>query len=55
MTKVMFTLWAVCLFVTSAFAVQFDHLTIDDGLSSNHVYCIFQDSAGFMWFGAYWA
>ena len=25
--------------------------TVDDGLSSNHVYGIVQDSAGFIWFG----
>ena len=31
--------------------MKFDHLTIDDGLSSNNVNCIFQDSRGFMWFG----
>jgi signal transduction histidine kinase/ligand-binding sensor domain-containing protein/AraC-like DNA-binding protein len=31
--------------------VRFNHLTIDDGLSQNLVYCIFQDSKGFMWFG----
>ena len=36
---------------TASFAVQFDHLTVDDGLSSNHVFCIHQDSLGFMWFG----
>ena len=25
--------------------------TVDDGLSSNHVYGIVQDSVGFIWFG----
>ena len=45
-----FILLLICT-STVSFALQFDHLTIDDGLSSNHVYCIFQDSAGFMWFG----
>ncbi|MBN1478936.1 hybrid sensor histidine kinase/response regulator [candidate division KSB1 bacterium] len=41
------------LFVLSlpVFSVQFDHLTTEDGLSSNHVFCIAQDTLGFMWFG----
>ncbi|MBO5419059.1 MAG: response regulator [Bacteroidales bacterium] len=29
----------------------FRHLTIDDGLSQNTVFCIKQDKLGFMWFG----
>lgn len=35
----------------SLLSLNFDHLTVDDGLSSNHVYTIHQDSLGFMWFG----
>ncbi|RXQ95936.1 sensor histidine kinase [Ancylomarina salipaludis] len=31
--------------------IQFKRLTIYDGLSLSSVYCIFQDSKGFMWFG----
>ncbi|NOX90643.1 MAG: response regulator [Calditrichaeota bacterium] len=31
---------------------QFDRLTIEQGLSSNVVFCIFQDSDGFLWFGS---
>ncbi|MCK4890491.1 MAG: histidine kinase, partial [Candidatus Aminicenantes bacterium] len=31
--------------------IQFGHITINDGLSQNTVYCIFQDKKGFMWFG----
>ncbi|WP_372643302.1 two-component regulator propeller domain-containing protein [Ancylomarina sp.] len=31
--------------------IQFRRLTINDGLSLSSVYCIFQDSKGFMWFG----
>ncbi len=31
--------------------VRFGRITINDGLSLSSVYCIFQDSKGFMWFG----
>jgi ligand-binding sensor domain-containing protein/signal transduction histidine kinase len=31
--------------------IRFKRLTINDGLSLSSVYCIFQDSKGFMWFG----
>jgi ligand-binding sensor domain-containing protein len=31
--------------------LQFVHLSIEDGLSQNSVWCIHQDSKGFMWFG----
>ncbi|MFQ5630716.1 MAG: two-component regulator propeller domain-containing protein, partial [bacterium] len=31
--------------------MQFEHLTIEDGLSQNTVRCILQDRLGFMWFG----
>ncbi|PKP28092.1 MAG: hypothetical protein CVU06_00070 [Bacteroidetes bacterium HGW-Bacteroidetes-22] len=30
---------------------RWDHLTVADGLPSREVYCIIQDSIGFMWFG----
>lgn len=29
----------------------FEHLTIEDGLSTNNVNCLFQDSRGFLWIG----
>lgn len=32
-------------------AVRFKHISLDEGLSQNSVYSIFQDSKGFMWFG----
>ncbi len=32
-------------------STNFDRITINDGLSLSSVYCIFQDSKGFMWFG----
>ena len=31
--------------------IRFQRITINDGLSLSSVYCIFQDSKGFMWFG----
>ncbi len=31
--------------------MDFDHITIADGLSQNSVHCIHQDSRGFIWFG----
>lgn len=31
--------------------MNFDRITINDGLSLSSVYCIYQDSKGFMWFG----
>ncbi len=31
--------------------IHFQHISIEDGLSQSSVYCIFQDSRGFMWFG----
>jgi ligand-binding sensor domain-containing protein/signal transduction histidine kinase len=45
------------LFLTSADIVEtgnnirFQRITISEGLSLSSVYCIFQDSKGFMWFG----
>ena len=33
--------------------IQFDRISIKDGLSQNTVTCIYQDSKGFMWFGTY--
>jgi signal transduction histidine kinase/ligand-binding sensor domain-containing protein len=32
-------------------AIQFQHLSLKDGLSQNSVYCILQDHQGFFWFG----
>ncbi|UCH92416.1 MAG: hypothetical protein JSV88_19255, partial [Candidatus Aminicenantes bacterium] len=31
--------------------VKFKHLTVQEGLSYNSVFCIIQDKKGFMWFG----
>lgn len=32
--------------------LKFEKLTTDDGLSHSHIYTIFQDSRGFLWFGS---
>ncbi len=31
--------------------LQFEHVTVENGLSNNNVQCILQDRQGFMWFG----
>jgi len=31
-------------------SVRFDHLTVEDGISQNDIFSIFQDSTGFLWF-----
>ena len=31
--------------------IEFEHITIKEGLSHTKIFCIFQDSDGFMWFG----
>ncbi len=31
--------------------IDFEHITVRDGLSQNSVYCILQDHKGFLWFG----
>lgn len=31
--------------------IYFEHISTEQGLSQKNVYCIFQDSKGFMWFG----
>jgi signal transduction histidine kinase/ligand-binding sensor domain-containing protein len=53
-TKISLLLASLCL-VLSLNAqqkdIRFKRITINDGLSVSSVYCIFQDSKGFMWFG----
>ena len=46
----------VLLLATSALfgqegVLRFNRLSVDDGLSQSTIYCILQDSKGFMWFG----
>ena len=31
--------------------IKFEHITLEDGLSDSTIYCVFQDSRGFLWFG----
>ena len=35
----------------SAQTYDFRNFNVDDGLSQSQVFCIFQDSKGYMWFG----
>ena len=48
---IIFTLLVQSKAVSQAHDVRFEHLTVEQGLPSNGVYGIFQDSRGFMWFG----
>lgn len=32
-------------------AIQFEHFSMEEGLSNSHIRCIAQDDKGFMWFG----
>ena len=31
--------------------IKFEHISVEQGLSDGKVFCILQDSKGFMWFG----
>lgn len=52
-------LWLLFLMISMNFSqayanqtdMTFDHLSVEHGLSDSDVFCIFQDSKGFMWFG----
>lgn len=46
-------LWALpsCFVYSQSNRVQFEHLSVKDGLSQLSVISIFQDSRGFLWFG----
>ncbi|MCB9351419.1 MAG: two component regulator propeller domain protein [Lewinellaceae bacterium] len=49
--------WALIILATAVYGqggnapMYFDHLTIQDGLSHNTVYCILQDRYGYIWMG----
>lgn len=54
--KSLFTLFFIVFFfpfisIAQSEDKKFEHLTMKEGLSSNNVNCIFQDSRGFLWFG----
>lgn len=56
MMKKLFLVWGIiCVlfpsFVCAETDFRFRHFTMDDGLSSNMVWTILQDSRGYMWFG----
>ena len=49
-----FALWQVMVSAAQAEVSvdqQFRHLSIEDGLSSNHTTCFYEDVRGFMWIG----
>jgi two-component system sensor histidine kinase ChiS len=52
-TFVLLTGW--CFYSISLSAqdntANFDHISVEDGLSQSEVYAILKDSQGFMWFG----
>ena len=45
------TAFAIDLNIAPGSIVQFEHLTIEDGLSQNAALAIFQDSKGYLWIG----
>ncbi|MFN8250406.1 MAG: two-component regulator propeller domain-containing protein [Ferruginibacter sp.] len=58
MTKKLFRFFIYCFAYTTPVFAQIqtgnayvEHLTVDNGISSNNVNCIFQDSRGFIWIG----
>jgi signal transduction histidine kinase/ligand-binding sensor domain-containing protein/DNA-binding NarL/FixJ family response regulator len=48
---IILAVWAQTTFAQKQDYVRFKHLTIEDGLSNNVVYAIFQDQWSFLWFG----
>ena len=46
-----FTLISLYVATSNAMDLQFQHLSIEQGLSHNTVNCIYKDSFGFIWFG----
>ncbi len=53
--KIYWLLFQICCLASHLYPqqqdIKFDHLTMEDGLSSNIVFDIVQDKRGFMWFG----
>jgi ligand-binding sensor domain-containing protein len=51
---VFITAWAVFVnynVLAESSPIHFKHITLDDGLSQSSIFCIIQDSKGFLWFG----
>lgn len=48
---IIYTLLLWCAGTASGQPVYFRHYQVEDGLSNNTVFSVFQDSRGFMWFG----
>lgn len=51
-------IFVLCFFASAFLSAQnqnikFEHITTDQGLSSNTVFCLLQDSRGFLWIGTY--
>jgi ligand-binding sensor domain-containing protein/signal transduction histidine kinase len=46
-----FLLFSPQLLITKNENIRFDHIGVNEGLFQNTVFCIFQDSKGFMWIG----
>lgn len=47
----LFLLLLFCLSFAQNTSTSFQHLSIDNGLSSNHINCILQDNTGYIWIG----
>ena len=47
---IIFLIYVIELF-SQADIIKFDHISLEQGLSQNSVFCIIQDQKGFMWFG----
>ncbi|OQY32977.1 MAG: hypothetical protein B6241_09470 [Spirochaetaceae bacterium 4572_59] len=51
-TQISILLIFLSLSILTAEDFHLSHLSMEDGLSSNSVYCITQDSYGYIWFGS---
>jgi ligand-binding sensor domain-containing protein/serine phosphatase RsbU (regulator of sigma subunit) len=56
--NILFRILLIIFYLTVAFAafgqrdaIEFERISVEDGLSQSTVYCILQDHKGFMWFG----
>lgn len=49
--SILFVIFLLSNLFSQVLPFYFNHLTKDEGLSSNRVNCIYEDSQGFIWFG----